>query len=111
MDLNHYNPSNNRGYGYSLVGIDSFFNYAWTTQLKNIYSQTIRDEFLPITTASQQKPKKIKTDRSIDLHNNIFQNFLELENIKFFSRASDEGPAKAERFKRTIRSLLKTQAF
>ena len=43
--------------------------------------------------------------------NNIFQNFLDYNKIKLYSRNSSFGSVYAERFNRTIRDLPKTPVF
>ena len=46
-------------------------------------------------------------DRGKEFYNNIFQDFLNKNNIKLYSRNSSYGAVFAERFNRTIRDLLK----
>ena len=53
----------------------------------------------------------MESDRGKEFYKNIFQKFLKLEIIQHFSRYSDKGPSIAERFKRTIRNLLKKPVF
>ena len=111
LDLKDYGPENNRGYRYVLVTIDNFSKYGWTVPLKNKNAQTIKDSFENILTNSKRKPNLIETDRGEEFYNNIFQDFLNKNNIKLYSRNSSYGAVFAERFNRTIRDLLKKIVF
>ena len=111
LDLKDYGPENNRGYRYVLVTIDNFSKFGWTSPLKNKNAQTIKDSFENILTNSKRKPNLIETDRGKEFHNNIFQDFLNKNNIKLYSRNSSYGAVFAERFNRTIRDLLKKIVF
>ena len=62
-------------------------------------------------TNSKRKPNLIETDRGKEFYNNIFQDFLNKNNIKLYSRNSSYGAVFAERFNRTIRDLLKKIVF
>ena len=111
LDLKDYGPKNNRGYRYVLVTIDNFSKFGWTIPLKNKNAQTIKDSFENILISSKRKPNLIETDRGKEFHNNIFQDFLNKNNIKIYSRNSSYGAVFAERFNRTIRDLLKKIVF
>ena len=111
LDLKDYGPENNRGYRYVLVTIDNFSKFGWTSPLKNKNSQTIKDSFENILTNSKRKPNLIETDRGKEFHNKIFQDFLNKNNIKLYSRNSSYGAVFAERFNGTIRDLLKKIVF
>ena len=111
LDLKDYGPENNRGYRYVLVTIDNFSKYGWTVPIKNKNAQTIRDSFEKILISAKRKPNIIETDRGKEFYNNIFQDFLNKNNIKLYSRNSSYGAVFAERFNRTIRDLLKKIVF
>ena len=111
LDLKDYGPENNRGYRYVLVIIDNFSKYGWTVPLKNKNAQTIKDSFENILTNSKRKPNLIETDRGKEFYKNIFQDFLNKNNIKLYSRNSSYGAVFAERFNGTIRDLLKKPVF
>ena len=111
LDLKDYGPGNNRGYRYVLVTIDNFSKYGWTVPLKNKNAQTIKDSFEKILISSKRKPNLIESDRGKEFYNNIFQDFLNKNDIKLFSRNSSYGAVFAERFNRTIRDLLKKIVF
>ena len=107
LDLKDYGPENNRNYRYVLVVIDNFSKFGWTIPLKNKNALKIKDSFEKILINSKRKPNLIETDRGKEFYNNIFQDFLNKNNIKLYSRNSSFGAVFAERFNRTIRDLLK----
>ena len=111
LDLKDYVPENNRGYRYVIVIIDNFSEFGWTFPLKNKNTQTIKDSFETILIGSKRKPNLIESDRGKEFYNNIFQDFLNKNNIKLYSRNSSYGAVFAERFNRTIRDLLKKPVF
>ena len=111
LDLKDYGPENNKGYRYVLVVIDIFSKFGWTIPLKNKSAQTIKDSFENILISSKRKPNLIETDRGKEFYNNMFQDFLNKNNIKLYSRNSSFGSVFAERFNLTIRNLLKRPVF
>ena len=111
VDLKDYGPENNRNYRYVLVAIDNFSKFSWTLPLKNKNAQTIKDSFENILISSKRKPNFLEGDRDRSFYNNIFQDFLNKNNIKLYSRNSSYGAVFAERFNRTIRDLLKKIVF
>ena len=111
LDRKDYGPENNRNHRYVLVIIDNFSKYGWTVPLKNKNAQTIKDSFENILISSKRKPILIETDRGKEFYNNIFQDFLNKNNIKRYSRNGSYGAVFAERFNRTIRDLLKKTVF
>ena len=111
LDLKDYGPKNNRGYRYVLVTIDNFSKFGWTVPLKNKNAQTIKDSFENILITSKRSPNLIESDRGKEFYNIIFQEFLNKNNIKLYSRNTELGAVFAERFNRTIRDLLKKIVF
>ena len=111
LDLKDYGPENNRGYRYILIVIDNFSKFGWTVPLKNKNAQTIKDSFENILIGSKSKPNLIENDRGKKFYNNNFQDFLNKNNIKLYSRTSSYSAVFAERFNRTIRDLLKKIVF
>ena len=86
LDLKDYGPGNNTGYRYVLVTIDIFSNFGWTLPLKNKNAQTIKDSFENILINSKRKPNLIETDRGKNFYNNIFQDFLNKNDIELYSK-------------------------
>ena len=111
LDLKDYGPKNNRGYRYVLVTIDNFGKYGWIVPLKNKNALTIKDSFENILISSKRQPNLIETDRGKEFYNIIFQDFLNKNDIKLYSRNSSFGAVFAERFNRTIRDLFKRPVF
>ena len=79
--------------------------------LKNKNASTIKDSFENIIIHSKRKPNLIESDRGKEFYNSIFQDFLNKNNIKLYSRNSSYGAVFAERFNRSIRDLLKKIVF
>ena len=111
LDLKDYGPENNRGYRYVLATIDYFSKYGWTMPLKNKNAQTMKDSFENILIRSKRSPNLIESARGKDFYNSIFQDFLNKNNIKLYSRNSSYGAVFAERFNKSIRDLLKRPVF
>ena len=110
-DLKDYGVENNRGYRYVLVTIDNFSKYGWTVPIKNKNAQTIKDSFESILISSKRKPNLIENDRGKEFYDKVFQDLLDKNNIKLYSRNTSLGAVFAERFNRTIRDLLKKIVF
>ena len=111
LDLKDYGPENNRGYKYVLVFIDNFSQFGWTVPLKNRNAQTITNFFEKILISSKRSPHLLEGDRDRGFCNNIFQDFLNKNNIKLYSRINSYAAVCAERFNRSIRDLLKKDRF
>ena len=69
------------------------------------------DSFENILISSKRKPNLIESDRGKEFYNNIFQDFLNKNNIKLYSRNTYLGAVFAERFNKSIRDLLKRPVF
>ena len=111
LDMNDYGPKNNRGYRYILVFFVNLSKFGWTIPLKNKDVQSITDAFSQINKTSKRKPNLLETDDVKEYVNKIFNEFLNNKNIKRYSRNTALGAVFAERFKRTIRNLLKKPVF
>ena len=61
--------------------------------------------------SSKREPNLIESDRGKELSNDIFQDFLNKNKIRIYSRNSSYGAVFAERFYHTIRNLLKRPVF
>ena len=61
--------------------------------------------------SSKRKPNLIESDRGKEFYNNIFQDLINKNNIKLYSRNGSLGAVFAERFNLTIRNLLKKILF
>ena len=85
LDLKDYRPENNRGYKYVLVIMVNFSKFGWTVPIKHKSAHTIKDAFENILISSKRKPNLIETDRGKEFYNNLFQDFLDKNNIKLYS--------------------------
>ena len=94
-----------------LVAIDSFSKNGWTSPLKNKNAQTKKDSFENFLISPKRKPDLFDTDRGKEFYNIIFQDFLNKNNIKFYSRNTSLRAVFAEKFNRTISDLLKEIVF
>ena len=79
--------------------------------MKNKYAQSITDAFSQIVKTSRRKPNLLEKDDSKEYVKKIFNEFLNSNNIKRYSRITSFGAVFAERFIRTIRNLLKKPVF
>ena len=61
--------------------------------------------------SSKRSPNLIESDRGKEFYINIFQDFLNKNNIELYSRNTYLGAVFAERFNKTIRDLLKRPVF
>ena len=111
LDLKDYGPENNRGYRYVLVIIDNFSKFGWTIPLKNKNAITIKDSFENILISSKRRPNFLEGDRDRGFYNNLFQDFLNKNNINLYSKKSSYGAVFAKRFNRIIRDLLKKPVY
>ena len=109
--MNDYGPKNNSGYRYILVVIDNFSKFGWTIPLKNKYAQSITDAFSEIIKSSNRKPNLFETDDGREYANKPLNEFLTNNNIKRYSRYTDNEAVFAERFNRTIGNLIKKPVF
>ena len=100
-----------RGYRYKLVITDNFSKFGWTVPLEFKNAQTIKDSFENILINSKRKPDLIESDRGKEFYNNIFQDLLNKNNIKLYSRNTYLGAVFEERFDKTIIDLLKRPVF
>ena len=111
LDLKDYGPENNRKYRLVFVIIDNFSKFGCTIPLKNKNGQTIKNSFENIIKSSKRKPNLIESDRGKEIYNNIFQDFLNKNNIKLYSRKNSYGVVSAETLNRTFRDLFKRLVF
>ena len=79
--------------------------------LKIINALTIKNSFENILISSKRSPNLLETDRGREFYNSSFQDFLNKNNIKIYSRNTSLGAVFAEKFNRTIRDLLNKACF
>ena len=86
LDMVEYGVKNNKGYQYILVVIDNFSKFGWTVPLKHKSAQTITDEVSNLINKSKRKPNLIETDDGKEFVYKTFNYFLNLNDIKRYSR-------------------------
>ena len=94
----------NDGIHYLLFAIDIFSRKLWVKPLKNKTAKTVLSAMREIL--SEEKPKKIRSDKGSEFNNQWFKKYMKDNNIYFFVT---QNPAKAnfvERSQRTIRTAL-----
>ena len=91
-DFSDYKTSNNKGFRYIFVIIDSFSKYLWATPLKNEYSQTITNVFSNILTTSKRSPVKLESDRGAEFYIKIFQKFLKRKMFNIIHNSQIKDP-------------------
>ena len=111
LDLKNYGSENNRGCSFVLVTIEIFNEFRWTVPLNSKNAQTIENPFENNLISSKSKPNFFDTDRGKEFYNNNFQDFLNKNNIKTYSRNISVGAVFAEGFNRTIRDFVKRSVF
>ena len=79
--------------------------------MKNKNAQTIKNSFEKVLLSSKRSPNLIESDRGKEFLKIIFQDFLNKNDIKIYSRNSSFGAVFAEGFNRTVRDLLKKIVF
>ena len=109
--MNDNGPENIRRYRSVLIVIDNFSKFVWTVPLKNKNAQTIKNSSESNRISSTRKPNIYETDRGKEFYNSIFQNFLNNNNFKRYSRNIYPGAVFAERFKKSRRNILKNPVF
>ena len=79
--------------------------------MKNKYAQSITDAFSQIVETSRYKLNLLETDDGKEYVIKNFNQFLNSNKVKKYSRNTSFGAVFAERFNRTIRNLLKKPVF
>ena len=91
LDLKDCGPENNRGFRYVFVTIDNFSKFGWTVTLKIRNAQLIKESLENIPISSKRLPNLLEGDRDRGFYNNIFQDFLNKNNIEQYSRNKSYG--------------------
>ena len=99
QSLNKYN----KGIKYLLCAIDFFSKYAQVVPSKDKRVITIVNVFQKITSKGR-KPSKIWFDQGGEFYNNLFERFLEINNIEMYSTCNEGKSVVAERLNRTLKN-------
>ena len=80
QSLSKYNKRNK----YLLCAIDLFSKYAWVLPLEDQKGTSIVNVFQKIN-SKRRKSNKIWVDQGSKFHNNLFKDFLKINNIEMYS--------------------------
>jgi hypothetical protein len=95
----------NNGYRYLLTIIDLFSRYAWAVPLRGKTGAEVTAAFRQVFAEGRQ-PQRLQTDDGREFDNREFQQFLNLQNIRFFTVKSQFKAAVCERFNRTLKAKM-----
>ena len=76
---------NNKGFKYLLCAIDLFSKYAWVIPIKDKKGTSIVNVFKKIISEGKRNSNKIWVDQGSEFYNNIFKDFLKINNIEMYS--------------------------
>ena len=104
LQMDDFGVKNNRDYKYILNNVENFSKFGWTVPLKNKFAPTITEAFSNIINESKRKPNLLETDERTEFTNKMFNDFLNFNDIKRYSRYTSKEAVFAERFTRTVNS-------
>ena len=98
----------NNGYKFLLTCIDVLSKFAWVVPLKDKTGKTLVKAFTRIFKQKPQRtPLALQTDKGSEFVNKVFQKFLTLHNVHFFTTENQEIKASiVERFNRTLKTKM-----
>lgn len=96
--------THNDGYRYLLTCIDVLSKYAWTVPMKTKRGEEMVNVFR--TLFLHRKPRSLQTDQGTEFKNAKFQNFLKMNNVRFFTTFNNTKASVVERYNRTIKSKM-----
>ena len=94
----------NKGFKYLLCAINLFSKYAWVISIKDKKGASIVNAFKKII--SKRKQNKTWVDQRSEFYNNIFKDFLKINNIKMYSTFNESKSLVAERFIKTLKNKI-----
>lgn len=97
--------SENKGYKFILLVIDTFSKFGWAEPIKNKTGEEVSKAFEKILSKSRI-PKNLQTDNGREFYNKCFQNLMKKHNINHYSTFSIIKAGQAERLVRTIKEKL-----
>lgn len=104
-DMSNLSKHNNK-YRYLLCIIDVFSKYAWVVPIKDKTGKTLVQAFKSVLKQGRS-PKSLQTDKGSEFKNSVYQKFLKLKKIHFFTTENPETKASiVERFQRTLKSRM-----
>lgn len=103
VDMQKFSRDNN-GYNYILTVIDVFSRYAWSLPLKSKRGEDVKDLFQEVFRDGQ--PEKIQFDEGKEFYNKHLKDYLEQNNIEYFSSFSDKKAAVCERYNKSLKGKM-----
>ena len=86
----------NKRIKYLFCAIDLFIKYAWVVPIKGKKGVSIVNAFKCILDSSKRKPNKIWVDQDGEFYNNLFKNFLRINDIEVCSKYNEAKSVVAE---------------
>ena len=115
VDMQKFSRDNN-GYNYILTVIDVFSRYAWSLPLKSKRGEDVKDLFQEVFEAGHPEisdvpgksgfPEKIQFDEGKEFYNKHLKDYLEQNNIEYFSSFSDKKAAVCERYNKSLKGKM-----
>jgi transposase InsO family protein len=96
----------NDNYRYILTVIDAFSKYAWAEQIRTKSGPATTAAFAAIFDRTERRPRSLQTDDGKEFFNQRFQELMQTHGIQHFSSHSTHKAAIAERFNRSLKSLI-----
>ena len=96
----------NDGVKYLLTVIDTFSKYAWVRPLKSKSRSEIIKAFSTILEENHRKPQKLRSDQGTEFTNASLQQYLEKQNIHFYTAKNEPKSAIIERYNRTLKGKM-----
>ena len=93
----------NYGINYLLTVIDTFSKYTWVQPLKSKSGSEILKVFSTILEENHHKPQKLRSDQGIEFMNAPFQQYLEKQNIHFYTAKNEPKSAIIECYNHTLK--------
>ena len=95
-----------KGIKYLLRAIDLYSKYAFVVPLKDKKGISIVNAFNKIIKQSNKKPNKIWVDQGGEFYNNVFKNWLSVNDVIMYSTCNEGKSVVAGRFIRTLKNKL-----
>ena len=80
--------------------------YAWVIPIKDTKGASIINAFKKILNNSNRKPNKVWFDQGSKFYNNVFKDFLKINNTEMYSTYNEGKYVVAERFIRTLKNKI-----
>lgn len=97
----------NDGNRYILTVVDTLSKFAFAQPVKTKSASDVADAFKRVLSdAAPRRPTRLHTDKGKEFFNSVFKELMKNNEIQHFASESDTKAAGAERFNRTLKTLL-----